>query len=87
VGAVVAAAVAAVAAVVAALLALLVAIVLSLFVACCSFRRTMLTWHQRAMVGFCVRFSAALFVIACRPAIVNDFDARCWPTAHLVALM
>ena len=69
------------------MLALLVAIVLSLFVACCSFRRTMLAWHQSAMVGYCMRLSAALFAIACRPVIVNDFDAGCWSTAHLVALV
>ncbi len=39
------------------------------------------------MVGCCLLLSTALFVIACRPAIVDDCVAGCRPPAHLVALV
>jgi hypothetical protein len=51
---------------------ILIGITLPLFVACCSFRRLPLARIQCAMVGCCLLLSTALFVIAHRPAIVDD---------------
>ena len=56
-------------------------IILPLFIARCSFRRPPLARLQRAMVGCCLRLSAALFVVARRPAIVDDCVAGRWPPA------
>ena len=69
------------------LLVLLVGIALPLFVARCSFRRPPLACLQCAMFGCCLCLSAALFVIAHRPVIINDCVASRQPPAHLVALV
>ncbi len=66
---------------------LLVGIVLPLLVAHCSFRRPPLARLQRAIVGCCLLLSAALFVVARCPAIIDDCVAGCRPPAHLVALV
>ena len=42
---------------------------------------------QYAMVGCCLRLSAALFVVAHRPVIANDCVTGRRPLAHLVALV
>jgi len=63
------------------LLVLLVGIILPLFVAHCSFHRLPLASLQCAMVGRCLHLSTALFVIACRPAIINDCVAGRRPLA------
>ena len=60
---------------------LLVGIVFTLFVARCSFCRLPLARLQRAMVGCCLLLSAALFVIACCPAIIDDCVAGRQPPA------
>jgi len=60
---------------------LLVGIVLPLFVARCSFRRPPLARLQRALVGCCLLLSAALFVVARCPAIIDDCVADRRPPA------
>jgi hypothetical protein len=60
---------------------LLGGIVLPLFVDCCSFHKPPLTRLQRAMVGCCLLLSAALFVVARCPAIIDDCVADRRPPA------
>jgi len=66
---------------------LLGGIVLPLFVDCCSFHKPPLTRLQRAMVGCCLLLSAALFVVARCPAIIDDCVTGRRPPAHLVTLV
>ncbi len=62
---------------------LFIGIILPLFVARCSFRRPPLTHIQCTMVGCCLLLSTALFVIARRPATVDD----CVAGHRLIALV
>ena len=57
------------------------------FIVPCSFCRPPIACLQRAMVCCCLRLSAALFVVACQSAIVNDCVVGHRPPVHLDALV